>query len=263
MVPKYKAPQHSKSSDWEVQDTAIQVCKVSKSFYIYEHRTWSLRELFVQALSQGAVDFGQSHFFLHDVSLTIRPGETWALVGPNGSGKSTLLRLIAGIYWPTKGFVATRGRLAALVDLTAGLHPELSGRENVYLYGAILGLSKNELSRRYMEIVEFAGIEEFMSTPVKYYSSGMRVRLGFSVATAVEPDVLLLDEVLAVGDAEFRDRCLKRIRAFQNKGCTLVIATHDLEAARDFATQAIWLDQGRVRLQGASDRVIAAYGASI
>ncbi len=260
--PKYKSFQPPKSSNWNNQDGAIEMREVSKCFYIYEHRTWSLRELFVRTLSRRIIQVRQSRFFLHDMSLKIGPGETWALIGPNGAGKSTLLRLMAGIYWPTSGAVITKGRLAALIDLTAGFHPELTGQENVYLYGAILGHSKNELSLRYGEIVQFAGIEEFMNTPVKYYSSGMRMRLGFSVATAVEPDILLLDEILAIGDAEFRDRCLERLRAFQDSGCTLVIATHDLETAGAFATQAIWLDHGRERMQGVAEEVITAYKAS-
>jgi ABC-type polysaccharide/polyol phosphate transport system ATPase subunit len=249
-------------SFWNGQDAAIEMRGVTKRFYIYEHRVSSLRESFIRVLSRRSADINQSHFSLDDVSLSIGSGETWALVGPNGSGKSTLLRLMAGIYWPTRGAVITKGRLAALIDLTAGFHPELTGQENVYLYGAVLGLSKHELSRRYGEMVEFAGIEEFMNTPVKYYSSGMRMRLGFSVATAVEPDILLLDEVFAIGDAEFRERCIGRLRAFQDSGCTLVIATHDLQAAGEFATQAVWLDHGRVRMQGQAQGVITAYSTS-
>jgi ABC-type polysaccharide/polyol phosphate transport system ATPase subunit len=199
---------------------------------------------------------------LNDVSVNIGQGETWALIGPNGSGKSTLLRTIAGIYWPTKGTVTIRGRLAALIELSAGFHPELTGRENVFLYGSILGLSKDALLRYYDEIVEFAGIREFMDTPTKYYSSGMVVRLGFSTATVVQPDILLLDEIFAVGDAEFRDRCYERIRSFQKTSCTLVLATHDLEAAETFANRALWLDHGTVRIQGEAKEVIAAYRAS-
>jgi ABC-2 type transport system ATP-binding protein len=247
---------------WALRDAAVDVRRVSKQFYIYEHRSRSLREIFVQALSGRNLKGEHSRFTLQDVSFSLVQGETLVLIGSNGAGKSTLLRLIAGIYWPTCGEVQTRGRLAPLIDLAAGFHPELTGCENVYLYGALLGLSKRELSERYDAITEFAGIEEFMDTPVKYYSSGMRMRLGFSVATAVEPDILLLDEILAVGDAVFKERCLDRIRAFQDSACTLVIATHDMDTARAFSSNAVWLDQGRVRLQGPTDEVIRAYTSS-
>jgi homopolymeric O-antigen transport system ATP-binding protein len=250
-------------SDMADGNIAIEVRDVSKRFYIYERRSPSLRERFVRTLTAHASNKKQTYFSLQDVSLSIGIGETWSLVGANGAGKSTLLRLMAGIYWPTSGVVVTQGRLAALIELSAGFHDELTGAENIYLYSSILGFSRNEISRRYKEIVEFAGIEEFMTTPVKYYSTGMRMRLGFAVATAVEPDILLLDEIFAVGDAEFRERCLERMRAFQNRGCTLVLATHDLELAESFATKAAWIDHGSLRMQDKAEDVIAAYRASI
>jgi ABC-type polysaccharide/polyol phosphate transport system ATPase subunit len=204
----------------------------------------------------------ESYFSLQDISMAISPGETWALIGPNGAGKSTLLRLIAGIYWPTSGEVITRGRVTTLLDVTAGFNPELTGRENVYLHGSILGFNKTELSQLYLQIVEFAGIEEFMGTPVKYYSAGMTMRLGFSVSTAIQPDILLLDEALAVGDAMFLKRCLDRIQTFRDSGSTIVFATHDLKKIEELATHAVWLDQGRIRLRGQTEDVIAAYKAS-
>jgi ABC-type polysaccharide/polyol phosphate transport system ATPase subunit len=244
-------------------DPAIEVRDVTKSFYVFEHRVSSLRALFVRALGRRIANSCKATFCLQDLSLTIGQGETWALIGPNGAGKSTLLRLMAGIYWPTNGIVITRGRMAALIELTAGFHPELTGQENVYLYGSILGLSRGELAQRYEEIVEFAGIEEFMNTPVKYYSSGMIVRLGFSTATIFQPDILLLDEVFAVGDAQFRDRCYERIRSFQETGCTLVLATHNLETTATFASQAAWIDHGRVRMQGEAKEVVYSYKASL
>jgi lipopolysaccharide transport system ATP-binding protein len=250
-------------SDLDRRNIAIEVRNVSKRFYIYEHRSSSLRERFVRTLTEtGSSIEKQTYFSLQDVSLSIEAGETWTLIGANGAGKSTLLRMIAGIYWPTSGVVITRGRVAALIELSAGFHHELTGAENIYLYGSILGFSKNEISRRYEEIVEFAGIGEFITTPVKYYSTGMEMRLAFAVATAVEPDILLLDEIFAVGDAEFRERCIDRIRVFQNRGCTLVLATHDLELAEAFATKALWLDHGRMRMRDEAGRVIGAYRAS-
>lgn len=252
----------SKLPRWNGQDPAVEVCKATKSFYIYEHRVWSLREFFIRLVGRRLVNEKQSRFSLRDISLTMGQGETWALIGPNGSGKSTLLRLMAGIYWPTDGTVITRGRLAALIELSAGFHPELTGRENVYLYGSILGINRDELSGHYEKIVEFAGIRDFMDTPIKYYSSGMIMRLGFSTATVVQPDILLLDEVFAVGDAEFSDRCYERIRSFQKSSCTLVLATHDLDTAEIYANRALWLDHGIVRMQGEAKEVVAAYRAS-
>jgi ABC-2 type transport system ATP-binding protein len=254
--------QLSKISGLDSRNVAIEMLGITKRFYVYEHRSSSLREYFIDSISRRSTNVSQSYFSLHELSLSLNASETWALIGPNGSGKSTLLRLIAGIYWPTNGQVITRGRLAALIDFTAGFHPELTGQENVYLYGSILGFSDNDLLSRYKEIVKFAGLENFMNTPIKYYSSGMRMRLGFSVATAVKPDILLLDEVFAIGDAEFHDQCLERLRTFQNRGCTLVIATHDLDTAAAFATHAIWLDRGQVQQQGTADTVIAAYKGS-
>lgn len=249
----------SKPSNWIGNNTAIEARDVSKHFHIYEHRSSSLREHFVRTLTEGLPSEKQSYFCLENVSLSIGVGETWSLIGRNGAGKSTLLRLMAGIYCPSSGVVVTHGRIAALIELSAGLHHELSGAENVFLYGSILGFSRNEISRRYNEIVEFAGIEDFMATPVKYYSTGMKMRLGFAIATAVEPDILLLDEIFAVGDAGFRERCIDRIHLFQNKGCTLVLATHDLEIAKNFSTKALWLDRGRVRMLDRAAYVIDVY----
>lgn len=244
------------------RDAILEVRQVCKRFHIYENQASSIREVFIRTLSRRKTDVKKPEFFLQKVSISIAAGETWALIGPNGAGKSTLLRLMAGIYWPTDGEVIASGRLAALIELAAGFHPELTGMDNVYLYGSILGLTRSEISEIYGEIVEFAGIEDFMDTPVKYYSSGMRMRLGFAVATAVKPEILLLDEILAIGDAEFHHRCLERIRSFQSSGCTIVIATHDLERAEDFVTHAAWLDRGQIQKQGLAKDVISAYRAS-
>ena len=249
--------------NWKAVNPVVELRKVAKSFYIYENRIGSIRELFIRLLKKRLKDGGEPHFSLNAISLTIPPGEIWALIGPNGSGKSTLLRLIAGIYWPSSGEIITRGRLAALIELGSGFHPELTGRENVYLYGNIIGLSKNEISQHYEDIVEFSGIREFMDMPVKYYSSGMRVRLGFSVACIIQPDILLLDDVLTVGDAEFRVQSYQRIRSFQSNGCTIVLATHDLSEAETFASRALWLDRGILHMQGTAKEVINAYKSSI
>jgi ABC-type polysaccharide/polyol phosphate transport system ATPase subunit len=243
-------------------EAVIELRGVTKRFPLHEGRAGSLRQLFVRSLGRRHPSATRQRFSLSDITLRIRAGESWALLGRNGAGKSTLLRLVAGIHWPTEGTVVTRGRVAALIELSAGFHPELSGQENVHLYGAMLGLTRAEIARRYDEIVEFAAIGDVLDLPVKYYSSGMRMRLGFAVATAVEPDVILLDEILAVGDAAFRERCLERLRRFEASGCTRVLATHDLGAAEELASRAAWLEEGRLRMQGEAKRVVEAYRAS-
>jgi len=247
----------------------IQLEHAGKRFYIHEQRISSFREAFIKKLrgfirnpSPTYSIKNASRFSLFDICLSIRAGETWALVGRNGAGKSTLLRLMSGIYWPTSGTVMTRGRLAALIELTAGFQPELTGRENVFLYGSILGFKRLELRGLYSEIVQFAELEDSMDIPVKYYSTGMRMRLGFAVATAVRPEILLLDEVLAVGDAFFNKKCRERIKSFQLSGCSLVIASHDLTVASTLATHAIWLEKGKMCAQGSARDVVAAYQAS-
>jgi ABC-type polysaccharide/polyol phosphate transport system ATPase subunit len=244
------------------RNSAIEMRGVKKQFHIYQGHNLSMRELFIQKFSRAKQDSNPSEFSLQNISLSIGFGETWALIGQNGAGKSTLLRLMSGIYWPNEGQIILRGRVAALIGLGAGLHPDLTGNENIFLYGNILGFNNEELKGLYDNIVQFAGIQEFMSTPVKYYSSGMRMRLAFAVATAVEPDILLLDEILAVGDASFRDQCLQRIRGFQDSGCTIVIATHDLQMAEAFASNSIWIDRGRIRARGKVTDVINDYRES-
>lgn len=183
---------------------------------------------------------------LADVSFSMSAGESVALVGNNGSGKSTSLKMLAGVIRPTSGTIRARGRIAPLLELGSGFHPDLTGRENVYLNGAVLGISRRELSQRFDEIVDFSGVGQFLDVPVKFYSSGMVVRLGFSVAVNVQPDILLIDEVLAVGDAEFRSKSLERMQSFRDRGTTIVLVTHDLELARAFCDRIIRLDHGRL-----------------
>ena len=187
---------------------------------------------------------------LDDISLDIRAGSTVGLIGHNGSGKSTLLKSLGGIIEPTSGVIRQRGRVAALLELGAGFHPDLTGRENVYLNAALLGMTRAETALRFDEIVAFSGIEEFIDTQVKFYSSGMYVRLAFAVAIHTEPDVLLVDEVLAVGDEAFQRKCLERIRLFQVEGRTIVLVTHSMGQVLDFCDRAILLDRGKVELDG-------------
>jgi lipopolysaccharide transport system ATP-binding protein len=200
---------------------------------------------------------------LTDVSLVIPPGATVGLVGKNGSGKSTLIRIVAGIYAPDAGRAVTRGRVSTLIELGAGFHPEFTGRENVYINGIILGLSKKEIHRRFDEIVAFAEIERFIDAPVRTYSSGMYMRLGFSVAVHVDPDILLVDEVLAVGDETFVGRCLDKMNDFKKQGKTIVLASHDLALVERWCDRALLLEQGRMAAHGLPSDVIAAYRRSM
>lgn len=235
---------------------------VTKRFYHYEHRTTSLRELFTRMMLRRPVHVRRAEFTLRGLDLRVERGESVALMGPNGSGKSTALRLIAGIYPPSQGAVETRGRLAAVIDLGVGFHPELTGLENVRLYSAIMGLSRRETTTRLAAILEFAGIGDFINEPVKYYSSGMQARLAFSVAICSDPEILLLDEVLAVGDREFRARCFDRLREFRTRDGTLVLVSHEPAAVLQLCTRALWLDRGVVVMEGDAAEVTAAYEAA-
>ncbi len=199
---------------------------------------------------------------LRDVSLEIAAGESVGLIGVNGSGKTTLLRIAGGVMSPNAGGVTVPGRVGGLIDVLAGIHPELSGRENIYLYGALLGMDRRAVVRRFDSVVAFADLADALDRPVKYYSTGMRMRLGFAVAAHLEPDVLLVDEVLAVGDASFQQRCLDRIHELIAGGTTVVFVSHDLEAVRATCTRSLWLDDGVVRADGPTRAVLAEYRAT-
>jgi ABC-type polysaccharide/polyol phosphate transport system ATPase subunit len=194
-----------------------------------------------------------------DVSFKVRKGVTYGIIGRNGSGKSTMLKLVAGITKPTRGTVSVDGRISALIELGAGFHPEISGRENVFINGIMLGLTKREVTRRFDEIVEFADLRDFIDAPVKTYSSGMYMRLGFAVAINVNPDVLLVDEVLAVGDEAFTHKCLDKFSEFRRRGKTILLVTHSLNLVERFCDDVLWLDAGHVRGGGDPRRVVSAY----
>ena len=200
-----------------------------------------------------------SFWALQNVSFTLDSGKSLALLGPNGSGKSTLLKVIGGIFRPTEGEVRRRGRLSALLELGAGFHPELTGRENIYLNGSMLGLSKASIKNQIDSIIAFSGIEQFIDSPVKTYSSGMYVRLGFSVAVHIEPDLLLVDEVLAVGDEAFQSQCLQKIRELQNNGTTLILVTHSMQTAVAFTSEAVLLNHGTMYRSGNTELIADAY----
>ena len=205
----------------------------------------------------------ESFSALSDVSLRVPKGACYGIIGRNGSGKSTLLKLVAGITKPTSGVVGVNGRVSALIELGAGFHPEISGRENVFINGVMLGLSQREISDRFDEIVEFAELEEFIEAPVKTYSSGMYMRLGFAVATHVNPDILLVDEVLAVGDEGFRLKCLDKFAEFKRRGKTILLVTHGLSMIERFCDEAVWLEAGRNRTSGDPTRVVQMYLADV
>lgn len=200
---------------------------------------------------------------LRNVSLSVARGETLGIIGRNGSGKSTLVRTIAGIYPPTSGDVRTEGRVSALIDLGAGFHPEFTGRENVYISGIVLGLPRRDITRRFDDIVRFAGLEEFIDSPVRTYSTGMYLRLGFSVAVHVDPDILLVDEVLTVGDETFVRKCLGKMDEFRRRGKTLVVASHDLSLVERWCDAAVLLEEGRVAARGCPASVVEAYRQSM
>lgn len=227
------------------------------------YRLRTLKSALLEGSLTGGLDSGDVVEALTDISFEVAAGEALGVIGGNGSGKSTLIKLVAGLLPPTSGELAVNGRVAALIELGAGFHPEISGRENIFINGALLGLSRRRIERRYDDIVEFAGLGDFIEEPIKYYSSGMYVRLGFSVAIHTDPEVLLVDEVLAVGDEEFVHRCLARIEEHLAGGGTLLVVSHTMTLIDQICDRAMWLDGGRIRGLGSTRRVIDAYLESV
>lgn len=236
------------------QEAAISIRDVVKQYKVRHEKGRTLKEAF---LRQGI--YSETINALNHVSFEVPPGSTMGLIGSNGSGKSTILKLIAGTSKPSSGEVEVCGRVSALLELGAGFHPDFTGRENVYLDGIIMGLSRSDIEERFNDIVAFAEMEEFIDAPAKTYSSGMFMRLAFSVAISVDPDILLIDEVLAVGDESFQRKCLKRINEFKAQGKTLLFVSHSMDAVRDLCDEAVWLDRGQVRATGDTQEVIGDY----
>ena len=236
-------------------EPVITVDHVRKKFRLYHERNNSLKA----ALMRRRVAKFEEFWAIDDVSFEIRPGETFGIIGENGSGKSTMLKCIARILRPDHGSITTRGKISALLELGAGFHPELSGRENVYLNGSILGLAKRELDAKFDEIVDFAGLSKFIDQPVKNYSSGMYVRLGFSIAINVDPDILLVDEVLAVGDESFQRRCAEKFAELQNNGKTIVLVSHAMGQVRALCDRLAWMNHGKLEMVGPAKEVIDNY----
>ncbi len=234
----------------------IQFSQVSKRYLLGSERPRSFQEVFVQRRLRGQ---RQAFWALHDASFTIEAGERVALIGANGSGKSTILKLMSRVIDPTSGSIATRGRIAGLLELGTGFHPDLTGRENVFLNGSILGISRRDIQKQLEAIIDFADIGPFIDVQVRNYSSGMVVRLGFAVTTLLQPDILLIDEVLAVGDQNFQRKCLDRLAELQSAGVTLVFVSHSLDQVRRLCQRAIWLDHGVIRADGDAEEVTGAY----
>ncbi|MBP7686981.1 MAG: ABC transporter ATP-binding protein [Thermoflexales bacterium] len=235
---------------------AVRFDRVSKKFRLDFNRPRSLQEMFVQRRIRAEADY---FWALHDISFTIEPGEHVGLIGTNGSGKSTLLKLISRVIQPTSGTLSTHGRVAGLLELGTGFHPDLTGRENIFLNASILGISRTAIARQLDDIIDFADIGQFIDVPVRNYSSGMVVRLGFAITTALQPEVLLIDEVLAVGDQNFQRKCITRLEDLQTQGVTLLLVSHGLGQIRELCDRAIWISQGTLKADGDTDLVAGEY----
>jgi len=242
-----------------MSEIAVSVDEVWKSFRLYHERNQYLKA----AMLRGRRARFEEFWALKGISFDVKHGETFGIIGSNGSGKSTMLKCLCGILFPEKGSVATHGRVAALLELGAGFHPELTGVENIYLNGAILGMSSKDIASRFDDIVSFAGLEQFIDTPVKNYSSGMVVRLGFAIAANVEPEILLIDEVLSVGDESFQRRCMEKIEEFRKDGRTIVFVSHGLAQVEQLCERAAWIEFGELKMLGNAAEVVQSYtGAS-
>jgi len=241
-------------------EAAIRLENVSVRYRVPRERIATFKEYAIRRLRRKIVF--DEFWALRSVSIGVRSGEVFGVIGRNGAGKSTLLKVVARVLRPTEGRVRVVGRVAPLLELGAGFDWELTGRENVYLNGAILGFKKRDLSTRFSRIIEFSGLREFADAPLRTYSSGMIARLGFAVATDVQPDVLLVDEVLAVGDAEFHRKSTDRILGFSASGATIVLVTHDLPVARALCQRVAWLERGQLMALGAADEVVSVYEES-
>jgi len=242
-----------------VPQSVVEFRSVSKSYPIYPSPSARLKEL----ACLNRISFHRDFWALRDITFEIRAGETFCIIGENGSGKSTLLQMVAGILHPTQGDIAVRGRVAALLELGAGFNPEFTGRDNVYVNAAILGLSRREIDAKFPEIEAFAEIGEFIDQPVKTYSSGMAVRLAFAVAIHVDPEILLVDEALAVGDIYFHQRCMRKVHELREKGVTILFVTHAMGEVKSIGDRTMWLEAGRIQDIGNTDRVVTKYLAAM
>lgn len=234
---------------------AIKVDHVTKYFKLYYDKPSTLKERLVNIGRNKA----ERRTVLEDIDVDIKKGETVALVGTNGSGKSTLLKLMTKIIYPSKGSIITDGKLTSLLELGAGFHPDFTGRENIYFNASIFGLSRSEIDERLEDIIKFSELEEFIDNPVRTYSSGMYMRLAFSIAINVDAEILLIDEILAVGDQHFQERCFAKLEELKKSDKTIVIVTHDMSAVQKLCTRAIWIYEGHVRMDGNPEKVVEEY----
>jgi ABC-type polysaccharide/polyol phosphate transport system ATPase subunit len=242
-----------------MSDVAVRIDHVSKSFRMYHERNQTIKS----AIMRGRTSVHEDFWALKDVTFDVPVGSTFGLIGSNGSGKSTLLKCLANIYYPNKGSITHFGKIAAMLEVGSGFHHELSGRENVFLNGSILGMSRKEITRKFDEIVEFSGVEQFIDQPVKNYSSGMYVRLGFAIAINVDPDILVVDEVLAVGDAEFQAKCFAKFADFRAAGKTVILVSHSMDTVQSMCDHAAWLSKGELMAVGEAETTIRAYTDSL
>lgn len=240
----------------ENNDIAIKVNHVYKSFNVYYDRANTLKE---RLLFIGRNKKREKREILNDINIDIKKGETVALIGVNGSGKSTLLKLMTQIIFPNKGTIETHGKLTSLLELGAGFHPDFSGRENIYFNSSIFGLTKKEIDSRLEQIIEFSELGELIDNPVRTYSSGQYMRLAFSVAINVDAEILLIDEILSVGDQHFQEKCFNKMRELKKEGKTMVFVTHSMESVRNLCDRAIWLYDGKVRMDGNTNEVVDEY----
>jgi ABC-2 type transport system ATP-binding protein len=238
-----------------VSEWAVRVSDVSKKFRLYHERNQTLKS----AILRGRTSKHEDFWALQNVSFDVIEGHTHGLIGTNGSGKSTLLKCLAKIYWPTSGSIQYRGRMASLLEVGSGFHLELSGRENIYLNGSILGMSKKEIDSKFDEIVDFSGVEQFLDQPVKNYSSGMYVRLGFSIAINVDPDILVVDEVLSVGDEGFQRKSFAKFLEFKKRGKTIIMVTHTMPVVEEICDSVTWIEKGVLQEVGKAKDVVASY----
>lgn len=239
---------------------AVQFDEAGVRYRVPQDRTSSFKEYAIRRF-RGGLRYIE-HEALRDITLSVAPGDTLGIIGQNGAGKTTLLRLIARVLVPTSGRVRVRGRVAPILDIVGAFHPELTGRENVFLNGTMLGLSRREIASRMANIAAFAEIDTFMDAPLRTFSAGMIARLGFAVASEVDPDILVIDETLAVGDARFQVKCAERLDRFRAKGVTLLLASHDMSSIRRLCRRSLWLERGRARMLDATEAVVSAYLAA-
>ena len=240
------------------KDVAIKVNHVSKRFKLYYDKAHTLKEKLL-FFSKKNKDKNHVLEVLKDINLEIKKGESVALIGTNGSGKSTLLKLMTKIIYPNKGKIITNGKLTSLLELGAGFHDDFTGRENIYFNASIFGLTRQEIDAKLEEIIEFSELRDFIDNPVRTYSSGMYMRLAFSVAINVQAEILLIDEILAVGDKHFQDKCFAKLKELKNSGKTIVIVTHNMDQVKQFCDRAVWLYKGEIRQDGKVDDVLKEY----